>query len=214
MSPSHGHQKVLIISNDPVAAALIAALVEHARLEPSFMRAGEGATEALGRVKPALAILVDALADAAGSDLFLARARSRRVPVAVFCGSEHRERHAQWAKEHSIPVFCLPGDTDQLAGWLDGLRAGRITSRSATERRGTPSATRAGDGTLVLVDSTGVRWSVYDRRSAERRTGTVMERHFVNDFGEARTCELRHGEIRKVTASALNEQLQRSTVDP
>jgi hypothetical protein len=213
MSPSRGHQKVLILSNDPVAAALIAGLVERARLEAAFMKAGELATEALGRVKPVLAILVDAVSEAAGSDLFLARARRRRVPVAVFCGAAHKERHAQWAVEHGIPVFCLPADTDQLAVWLDEVRAGSRTTRSTTERRDKPSATRASDGTLVLVDGTGVKWSVYDRRSVDRRRSGVMERHFVNDFGEARTCELQRDEIGRVTAKALNDQLLRSTPD-
>src|SRR5688572_31352308 len=98
MSPLHAHQKVLILSDDPVAAALIGALVERARLEPTFMTAGESADRALARVKPALAILVDALSDTAGSDIFLARARGRRVPVAVFCGTADRERLAQWPK--------------------------------------------------------------------------------------------------------------------
>jgi hypothetical protein len=204
--------KVLILSNDVMAAALVGALVEAARFSPAFAEAGESADEALARVRPVLAILMDALADAAKSDLFLARARIRKVAVAAFCPFANKREHARWAEERDVTVFGLPDDSDKLASWLSEGEASRSASRPRAAQRRAPSATRHGDGTLVLLDSTGVRWSVYDRRVADRRDG--VERHFVNDAGEERACRLAEGELQQLSAIELVKQLERASRRP
>lgn len=212
MSIVRTDQKVLILADEPMAAALVATLVERARLQPAFANNGESADQALARVKPMLAILVDARSDVARSDLFLARARSRSVSVALFCGSIQKERQLEWARSHEVPVFGLPTDTEALEVWLTRLAQPQAKTRGRRgQRRGQPTATRETDGTLVLLDATGVRWSVYDRRSADRRSGDVTERHFVSDSGEERSCALQLNEERDTSATALIDQLSRST---
>jgi hypothetical protein len=197
-----------------MAAALVASLVELVRLQPAFAASGESADQALARVRPMLAILVDALSDVAESDLFLARARSRSVAVALFCGLADKPRHTEWALQRDVPVFGLPADSASLQSWLTELAGSPISARARGERRTAPSASRQIDGTLVLLDARGMRWSVYDRRSADRRRGIVTERHFVNDSGEERSCELRADEALDMSPTALNDQLARSIAVP
>lgn len=195
-----------------MAAALVGSLVELARLQPAFANSGESADEALARVKPMLAILIDALSSAAQSDLFFARARSRDVFVALFCGDAQKARPLEWARSHGISVFGLPTDTEALHTWLTELAEpiAKARSRRRGQRRGQPIATHETDGTLILLDDKGVRWSVFDRRSADRRSGDVTRRHFVSDSGEERACDLDRHEERATTALALSDQLARS----
>lgn len=211
-APMKSDHKVLILSNDVMAAALVGGLVEAARFSPAFAEAGESGDEALARVRPILAILIDALADSARSDLFLARARSRKVAVAAFCPVATKHEHARWAEDREVVVFGLPDDSDKLASWLSEGEASRRAARPRAAQRRAPSATRHGDGTLVLLDPTGVRWAVYDRRAADRRGG--MERHFVNDAGEDRACTLAEDELQQVSAIALVQQLERASRVP
>ena len=195
-----------------MAAALIGSLVELARLKPAFATGGETADEALARVKPLLAILIDALSDTARSDLFLARARSRNVSVALFCGENWKTHRLEWARSHGISVFGLPTATEALQAWLTQLAEPSAKPRSGRrrQRRGRPIATERTDGTLVVLDATGVRWSVYDRRSSDRRSGHATQRHFVSDSGEERACDLTAHEESDTSTTALNEQLARS----
>src|SRR5687768_3575987 len=94
--------KVLIVSREAMAGALIGGLVESAFLQAAFAEPGETADQALSRVKPLLAVLVESASEDAGSDLFVARARSREVKVALFCRASERERHAAWAKARNV----------------------------------------------------------------------------------------------------------------
>ena len=209
-------QKVLILSDEPMAAALVGALVEQARLRPAFANDGESAAAALARVKPMLAILIDALSDTSHSDLFLARARTRSVSVALFCGETQKARRLEWARSHGISVFGLPADIEALHTWLTNLAAptAKARSRRRGQRRGQPIATKGTDGTLILLDAQGVRWSVYDRRSSDRRSGDATQRHFISDSGEERACDLASHEESDTSAIALSEQLARSRAVP
>jgi len=212
MSFVRNHQKVLILADEPMAAALIAALVERARLQPAFADTGESADEALARTKPMLGILIDALTNTSQSDLFLARARSRNVSVALFCEVSQKARQLEWASAHRIPVFGLPTDTDALHAWLASLAEPPAKARGRRgQRRRQPTATREADGTIVLLDARGVRWLVYDRRFADRRSD-MTERHFVSDAGEERGCTLAQNEEGDVSPTALSDQLARSNV--
>jgi len=141
MSFVRKHQKVLILADEPMAAALIATLVERARLQPAFADTGESADEALARTKPMLGILIDALTNTSQSDLFLARARSRNVSVALFCEVSQKARQLEWASAHRIPVFGLPTDTDALHAWR-GRRHDRFARRKRREVVGVRSTFR------------------------------------------------------------------------
>ena len=82
---------------------------------------------------------------------------------------------------------------------------------SACQRIRTHCTPGEADGTIVLLDAKGVRWLVYDRRFADRRSD-MTERHFVSDAGEERGCTLAQNEEGDVSPTALSDQLARSNV--
>ena len=207
MTPASDHN-VLIVAPDPVLAALVGSVVELSRLRAAFPRQDERPEDALARVKPLVAILMDTVVDEAQSDIFLARARKKGVSLLLFGSAASTAARAIWAEARSIPVFTLP---DQVAALEENLRriangAGK-TNRSF-ERRGKARIT----GPLVFDDRSGKRWSVYDRRSADRRQHHV-DREFVSDNGEVRHCHIDEDEAKKTSTEALIDQLERAQTE-
>lgn len=203
MTPFRSDHKVLIVAPDALLSALIGVLVEAARLQAAFPEPGEAIDDALNRVRPLAAVLLDATADDAGSDVFLARARRSGVPVLMFGPIGGVERYKRWADERDLPTFALPRDTHELRGALERLAQSR-PPRGAERRR--PTVRRNGNGELVLVDGNGGRWTVYDRRGGDRRAPNV-EREFVSEDGEVRRCTLTAQEAESTDADDLSRQL-------
>ena len=203
--------KVLVLARETMAAALVGGLVESAMLHPAFAEPGETADQALARVKPVLGVLLESTSEDAGSDLFVARARAREVKVALFCRAAESDRHATWAKARGVTIFPLPDAIEPMMEWLRALGGHlQVKQPRAGDRRGEPTATRLDNGALVFVDEAGVKWNVYDRRGAERRTKAEVERHFVNELGEDRCCALSDEEMGLVSPEALAGQLSRA----
>jgi DNA-binding NtrC family response regulator len=210
VNPVRADHKVLVIASDPLLAALVGGFVEITRLQAAFVDRGERLEEALVRVRPLAAILVDALIDEAESDLFLARARRRRIPFLMFGSAGSIQQREGWAKEQRVPTFPLPDSLHRLEEELRRLLPRPSYRRDAQRRAHTE---RSADGTLILEDVEGTRWSVYDRRGADRRS-TVVDRQFVSESGEVRHCDVPLAESESLSVSALIEQLARANVIP
>lgn len=212
MSPSRADHKILIIAPDPLLAALVGVLVETARFQAAFPSTGERAEDALKRVRPLAAILMDTKVDEAASDIFLARARRRQVPVLLF-GSE-RNVEAVRARHHGqeVPTFALPRQTDQFRTAIERLAHKPAVRRGDRRKDLPPHIERNQSGDLVLDDGKGGRWTVYDRRTGDRRTPRV-EREFVNEAGEVRRCTLSVVEATSLAPEDLSRQLSSASAD-
>lgn len=208
MNPVRADHKVLIIASDPLLAALVGGFVEMTRLQAAFVEKDEPLEDALARIRPLAAILVDALIDEAESDLFLARARKRRIQVLMFGSAVSIGRRDAWAMKRNVPTFSLPDELNALQLALEELLQPRASLRRDTERRA--HTERGADGTLILDDGMGTRWSVYDRRASDRRR-EVIDRRFVSESGEERHCDVSIEDSRSLSVDALTRQLARAT---
>jgi hypothetical protein len=204
VTPSSDH-KVLIVAPDPVLAALVGSVVELSRLRAAFPRADERPEDALTRVKPLIAILIDALADEAESDIFLARARKKGVHLLLFGGAAAAKARRPWAEARGIPVYTLPDEVQALEESIRRIAAGAGKSARTFERRDKPAS-----APLIMQDRAGKRWEVYDRRSKDRRQH-VIDREFISETGEVRHCHIDEREAASTSPQALIDQLERAT---
>jgi hypothetical protein len=223
--------RVLVLSDEPIVAALVGILIEVAGRTPVFADPDESPADALERLRPFSAVLTDIAIGAAHSDLFFASAAKSGIAIAVF-GPEMRARElAEIASARNVPWFTIPPTASELARALDVAGGRAVRDRAAPEppshergpeRRESVAASVASDGTRILVERSGQRWMVYDRRSPiDRRRdegdggaagdGVAAVRMFVSDTGETRRCGLDEVEVRQASAAALELQLARST---
>ena len=202
---------VLVLSDDPMSAALLGLLLELASYRPVFTAEGERPEDAIARIRPLFVVLVDGALDAARSDLFFARAAQQQVGIAIFTApGRAREQHA---RDRGIVVFELPLESTSLDQVIRMAAASQWWHRGA-DRRILPHAEYAHDGGLVFQDRTGQRWSVYDRRGSDRRRDVAdpTTREFVSEIGETRQTILRAGEGNgNDSALDLEQQFLRAT---
>ena len=203
MMPS-GHQ-VLVIANDAFAAALIGSLVETVRLRAAFVGPDERPEDALIRVRPLAVILLDAQNDQLQSDVFVARARRGGVQLLMFGAAKDVDERMDWADERGIPTFALPDEVEALQAALEGMARPAARKQRGGERR---QASLSVDEALVFEDVRGTRWSVYDRRTSDRRAR--VERKFISEAGDIRHCFIASGDAAEVTVEALSGQLERA----
>lgn len=207
MTPVRADHKVLIISADPLLAALVGSLVELTRLQAAFPQPDEAPEDALTRVRPMVAILVDAVTDEAQSDIFLAKATRRGVPVMMFGSAALIGERRAWARSRPVATFVLPADIDELSTALMALDPGKPRVRQGQRRAA--HTERSANGTLIFDDGE-TRWQVYDRRASDRR-GATIDRRFVSDTGEIRHCDVAAGEVDLLSVADLTAQLARAT---
>jgi len=206
-STSSGHY-VLVIANDAFAAALVGSLVETVRLRAAFVGAGERPEEALVRVRPLAVILLEAQADQAESDMFVARARRGGAQLLLFGRASEIDARMAWADECGVPAFALPEELDALQAALEGIVRPVERRPRGGERRAAIVTTGQAD-TLVFEDDAGRRWSVYDRRTTDRR-GETVDRKFISESGEIRHCVIGRGDADSVSVASLSRQLERA----
>lgn len=206
MTPERIGHKILIIAGDPILAALVGRLVEHARYSAAFPAPDEPPTQALERLKPLAAVLIDLADGEGGSDLFTSRAARLGVKVLVFGRRELIDARADWIAQHALKSFALPEQIGDLEGAIEALIPDAVRPRAAQDRRG--DAERRPDGALDFIDAAGVHWTVYDRRGKDRRNR--VDRRFVSDTGEVRQCEITEQEARLVSVATLADQLERA----
>ena len=207
MTPASDH-KVLIVAPDAVLAALVGSVVELSRLRAAFPQPNERPEDALTRVKPLIAILLDAVCNEAESDLFLARAKKRGTHLMLFGNASTTAARRSWAESRNVSVYQLP---EQVQALDDAIRKIASTAGKSTrtfERRGNAKII----GPLVVQDRDGMRWSVYDRRSADRRQRAV-DREFVSETGEVRHCHIDEDEAARTSPEALMDQLERALAE-
>ena len=207
VTPVRSDHQVLIIAGDAVLAALVGALVESSQLQAAFAKPEERPEEALDRVKPAAALLLEAASSSAQSDVFVRRAKRRGIPVMLFGSAPDVSARKAWAYDHGIPCFALPEQIDAIHTALvhvPALQEGRGIERREVARRA--------DGSVLFEDAEGVRWMVYDRRMMDRR-GEAIDREFRNERGEVRRCRVALTDADALSVSVLGAQLARAQRD-
>lgn len=110
----------LIVSHDPVAAALIGASVELAGLEPAFAADGERLRDAIRRLRPAV-VLADCDREDGTAEAVVGPALMTGARVALYCSATalHAiDRSRAVAERYDLPFFSLPADTDALVAFL------------------------------------------------------------------------------------------------
>jgi hypothetical protein len=111
---------VLILSADPLAAALLGAAVELAGHAPHFPTPDEGARTALRRLRPR-AVLIDCGHEEACSEAFIGPALMTGARVQLFA-SQHTPSDARdVARRLGLTIAELPMEHDSLATLLHEL---------------------------------------------------------------------------------------------
>lgn len=111
---------VLILSTDPLAAALLGAAVELAGHAPVFAAPAEGARSALLRLRPHV-VLIDCDHDDACSDAFVGPALMVGARVHFLRSPRSRRDVGDTARRLGISVIDLPAAHDTLASLLHDL---------------------------------------------------------------------------------------------
>ena len=206
MSSTAGHY-VLVIASDALAGALIGTLVETLRLRAEFVRPDERPEDALVRVRPLAVILLEAAEDQAESDLFVVRARRGGVQLLLFGSAAKIDARMPWADERGIPAFALPDELDALQAALEGMVRPVERRPRVGDRRSAAIVTTGQADTLVFEDDAGRRWSVYDRRTTDRRKDMV-ERKFISESGEIHHCLIGSTDAKSLSVTSLSRQLE------
>lgn len=110
MSESAGPPRddaALVLSTDPVAAALVGALVETLGFEPRFAVPGKSPRDALLRHRPRI-VLLDCEHGNACSPAFLGPAAMLDIPVVLFGSAKCAELLADSAARFGLPALTLP----------------------------------------------------------------------------------------------------------
>ena len=100
--------------------ALVGLLVELAGFKPAFAGADERPVDAIVRLRPLAAVLMDDLLDLVHSDVFLAWAAQQRVPLAAFTGKGARRGDTSRLRARGIDVVEQPLDAAAIA---DAIRS-------------------------------------------------------------------------------------------
>lgn len=111
---------VLILSTDPLAAALLGAAVEIAGHAPQFALPAEAARSALLRLRPR-ALLIDCDQDDACSDAFVGAALMTGACVHFVRSPRTRRDVADIARRLGVRVIDLPVEHETLASILEDL---------------------------------------------------------------------------------------------
>ena len=116
---------MLIVAGDPMVAALLGMLLDPTRHEPVYPQPDERPEDAVARLRPPLAILLDGEQEPARSDLFLARADRARATLLLFTPPTGGAAVRALAEQRGVPCFSLPIDRASLTRILDdALRHG------------------------------------------------------------------------------------------
>ena len=207
--------KVLVLSDQPLVAALIGMLVELVGFVPAFAGVGELPEEALRRVRPLVVVLLDAELGAARSDLFFAQAAKRKVGLAVFGPTGSERQLAAIARQRGVPCVEVPASSTAFAHLLERATVAEWW-RSGADRRHPAEGSPPADDKFEFVGRDGRRWQVYDRRGSQRRRGEapIVERTFVDEEGERWELALSPDEIdpeTPPTPAVLEQQIARAT---
>ena len=107
-------KSVLILSADPVVAALLGAAVELQNFTPLFADADESPREALLRLRPRL-VLVDCQHGTACADAFFGPAMMTGARIIVFGPQWLRQNLADLGERHDVVTLVLPDNLAELS---------------------------------------------------------------------------------------------------
>ena len=113
---------VLVISTDPLAAALLGAAIELAGHIPSFLHGDETARDALRRTRPRL-VVVDCDHEDACTDAFIGPALMTGSKVLLFKSRRTQRDAAELAERLGLPVVDMPSKHETLTQVLRELVA-------------------------------------------------------------------------------------------
>jgi hypothetical protein len=113
---------VLILSSDPLAAALLGAAVELAGHVPHFQRKDESARNALLRVRPRL-VLVDCDHEEGCTDEFVGPALMTGARVLLFRSQRTHRNMNEFATRLSLRIVDMPSEHDALTALLREMLA-------------------------------------------------------------------------------------------
>ena len=187
-------------------------LLEIDAYEPVFPFLEESPEEAVRRIRPAVAILLEVSLEAARSDVFHARAKG--TPVVLFGPPYAAAEVRALAAERRLRSLVMPVGRAALKRAIQEAVAPEAT-RSGRDRR-RPSTREGVGGTVIFRDREGAEWLVYDRRGSDRRGHGLEEtrvRAFVNDAGEEWQYDLPSEEAADVSPGMLERQLAKAVKD-
>lgn len=104
---------ILVLSSDPLGAALMAAMVETLGYRVRFFYPPEAPDDAFKRERPCVA-LVDCDDPAVLTDETLGRARMRNISVILFGQSAALQQVRQLVLDHELETLLLPSSLDEL----------------------------------------------------------------------------------------------------
>jgi DNA-binding NtrC family response regulator len=110
-------QDVLVLSTDPLAAALIAALIETMEYAVHFAAPRESVEEAFRRTRPRV-VCIDCVDPTACSDETVGRAAMRGISVVIFGTTETLGRVRGLALGHDVDTLRVPPDVETLGRTL------------------------------------------------------------------------------------------------
>jgi hypothetical protein len=114
---------VLIFSADPLAAALLGAVVDLAGHAPHYPQQDEAARAALMRVRPRL-VLIDCDHGETCSDAFVGPALMTSAQVILFRSRRTQRDFREFAGRLGLRVVELPNDQEKLVRILQELLVG------------------------------------------------------------------------------------------
>ncbi len=108
---------ILVLSTDPLGAALLGALVETVGYQTLFARANEGPRDTVLRLRPRI-VLVDCEYADACNDAFLGPARMLGAGVLVYAAQRRADQLRAVVERHDVATFTLPIAAAELAKLL------------------------------------------------------------------------------------------------
>jgi len=115
-------QPVLVLSSDPLAAALLGAAIELAGHAPRFPQPEEAARAALLRIRPRL-VVIDCDHEEGCSDAFIGPALMTGSRVLLFKSRRTRRDVSELTGRLGLPVMHIPTEHESLAQVLHRVMA-------------------------------------------------------------------------------------------
>ena len=116
--PKYGERAVLILSTDPLGAALLGALVETLDYNVRFASPRESPDDSFRQARPRVA-LIDAAYATGYADEVLGRAMMRGISVVIFGSAEACSRVRELALEHDFATLLMPPEVEELEQVLE-----------------------------------------------------------------------------------------------
>jgi hypothetical protein len=137
VNPNHAYRPsidtALILSPDPLGAALLAAAAELAGLRPAFALGDEPPRVALRRVRP-IAVLIDADADCVSDNAFLGPAKMTGARLFVFGRERQLQDVEDVIRRYDLDALLFPRDATDIVRRLRAAIESSLRRPESTAR--------------------------------------------------------------------------------